>query len=118
MARARMHDASPCGVNFDARLVEGILLLVAVEAIVLVAWLARNRAGVRAADFLWNLGAGAGLLAALLAVLSDAAWWWVASALLLAGCAHAVDLWRRLRGSGAVKPGAAAATRTRSTPRD
>jgi hypothetical protein len=75
----------------SGRLADAILLLVAVEALVL--W--RHPQG---RSLLPNLAAGACLLLALRAALTDAPVALLGLWLALAGVAHAVDLTGRLRG--------------------
>ncbi len=78
-------------------MVDGILALLAAEALVLL-WV-RRRGYLQAGriDLLAALGAGAGLLLALRSTLRHDPWGIVAGWLALAGLAHAVDLARRIR---------------------
>lgn len=79
------------------RLVDLILVLVAIEAIVLVV-VVRARGGPRARALVANLAAGAFLLLALRGALTGASPAWIAASLLGALVAHLADLaqrWRR-----------------------
>jgi hypothetical protein len=78
----------------SGRLVDFILLLVAIEAAVLL--VIQRRTG-RGGDLVVNLLAGAALLLALRAALAGAAWQWIALWLAVSLPPHLVDLWRRLR---------------------
>lgn len=73
----------------DPRLIDAILLLVAFEMIVLF-WQRRWR-------LVPMLVSGAALLLALRAALADSGGGAIGSALAVAGLAHLVDLWLRLR---------------------
>ncbi len=82
----------------SGRLVDWILVLVAVEAVALLIVVARRRRGPRAAELVANLAAGAFLLLALRAALTHATPTWIAASLLGALVAHLADLalrWRR-----------------------
>lgn len=70
-------------------LVLGVLLL---EGVVLSLLHVRWRMGVSPVRLWPMLGAGAGLLLALRAGVTGAAWYWVSAGLLLALCAHLCDL--------------------------
>lgn len=78
-------------------IVDLILVFVALEAVLLVAWHRRTGGGVAPADLLPNLAAGFCLLAALRVALGGAAWPWIALALLGSLIAHLLDLRRRWR---------------------
>ncbi len=83
----------------SGRVVDLILALMMLEAVVLIA-LARAFPGqLRLAGLLYNLAAGACLLLALRAVLSDAGWLVAGAWLALALVAHLADLNLRLRPS-------------------
>ena len=79
----------------SGRIVDVVLLLVAAEAVVILAW--RRRAKPGAGALLVNLASGACLMLALRAALVGAHWTWLALALLGALAAHLADLWLRLR---------------------
>ena len=79
----------------SANVVNLILAVVLLEAIVLTGIRARTGRGPAAADLLWNLLAGVGLLLALRGALLGAHWQWIAAALLFALVAHLADLRRR-----------------------
>jgi hypothetical protein len=82
----------------SGRIVDAILVLVAIEAVVLAAWSARTGKGVAPRDLLPNLASGVALFLALRGALVGAAWPWIAACLLAALAAHATDLalrWRR-----------------------
>ncbi len=78
----------------DGRIVDTILVLVALEAVILVA-LARRSGRVRPAAILANLAAGAGLMVALRLALAGAAWPWIGLALAAALAAHLADICQR-----------------------
>lgn len=84
---------------FDTSLlVDGILVLVAVEAVVLLALWRRSGAGLAPARFLPTLLSGAFLLLALRDAVADAPWHRIWLWLTLSLVAHAADLlgrWRR-----------------------
>ncbi len=82
----------------SGRVVDLVLVLVAVEAALLAWHCRRSGRGVPVAELLACLAAGACLLLALRAALVGASWVWTAAALAGAGVAHAADLglrWRR-----------------------
>lgn len=82
----------------SGRVVDLVLVLVALEAALLVWHRRRSGRGVPAAEALAFLLSGAFLLLALRAALAGASWEWVAAPLAGAGVAHLVDLrlrWRR-----------------------
>lgn len=79
----------------SGRIVDAILVFMAVEAALLVAYRVRTGRGIATADLLANLAAGATLLLALRAALVGGAWTWVAAALGAALVAHVADLSRR-----------------------
>ena len=72
--------------------VDAILLLVALEGAVLVAWRARTGRGPALAQLASFLGAGAALLVALRAALAGWPLWVSLLALAAAGAAHAAHL--------------------------
>lgn len=84
-------------MSVDAGLVDLILLLVAAEALALLGWRALRGGGIPPADFLFNLAAGAALMAALRGALAGSGSAWIGVALSLALAMHAADLWRRWR---------------------
>lgn len=88
-------------MTIDAGVVDLILLLVALEAVALLAWRGFRGGGLAPADFLFNLLAGAALMLALRAALAGAGQAWIGAALALAFVLHAADLWRRWRSSRA-----------------
>ncbi len=81
----------------EGRIVDLILLLVAVELVVLAIVAVRSGRTSLLRGLVANLLAGAFLLAALRSALTGAAWPWIALLLLAALVAHAVDLWARWR---------------------
>lgn len=81
----------------SGRVVDLILVLTLAEALVLALLHRRTGRGVRPADLLPNLLAGAALLLALRAALAAAGWGSIAALLALAGVAHGFDLRRRWR---------------------
>jgi len=83
------------GELFDSgRIIDVILLLVAVEAIALLAW-RRARVG----PLLVGLLPGVALMLAIRAALTHAAWPWVAAALGAALALHLLDMRNRVRGA-------------------
>ncbi len=81
----------------DGRLVDLILVIVAIEAIGLVIYWRTTGRGVSPGDLLPNLFAGAFLLLALRLSLGGAGWQLCCGSLAGAGIAHLVDLGRRWR---------------------
>jgi len=81
----------------SGRMIDAILVLVALEAAALWFYIRGGRRSFAFADVLWNLLAGACLLLALRAAIADAGWAWLAVFLALALIAHVADLRRRLR---------------------
>ncbi|MDP4003787.1 hypothetical protein [Methylobacterium sp. NEAU K] len=97
----------------SGRIVDGILALVAVEAL-LLAWLCR-RAGLPLTALLANLASGAALMLALRAALVGAAWTSVAAWMLAGLFAHLADLGLRFRAAARARRRTPAETGT--TPR-
>lgn len=81
----------------SGRLVDFILVVVALEAAVLLLYWARSRRGVAPLDLLPNLCAGALLLLALRATLAGGGWMIASLYLSAAGLAHMIDVYRRWR---------------------
>jgi len=81
----------------SGRVVDLILLVLALEGLALIAWHRRTGRGIAPPEVLSFLLAGACLLLALRAALTDAPWPVVALLLALAGVAQAWDLARRWR---------------------
>ena len=79
----------------SGRVVDLLLLLVAVEAMALVLHHRWTGRGVRAGSVMLNLASGAFLLLAMRAGLGGAWWVWTSMCLAMAGLLHAADL-RRL----------------------
>ena len=79
----------------SGRIVDFILLLMALELAGLAAWRATGRAAPGTPEVLPYLLSGAALLLALRIALTDGAWPLIALALLLAFAAHLFDLYRR-----------------------
>jgi hypothetical protein len=79
----------------SGRIVDIVLLLLALEALAVIAWRQRARRNTLAPELLGWLLSGAFLLLALRAALTDAWWGWIALFLAAAGVAHAVELARR-----------------------
>lgn len=79
----------------SGRMIDFILVLVALEAVALLMYHRRTKRGVAPAALLFNLAAGACLLLAARGALTGAAWPWVAAALFGALCAHLLDLAQR-----------------------
>ncbi len=79
----------------SGRIIDFILILVALESLALVLWRARTGKG-PAFGAVWPmLLAGCFLLLAVRFALVDAPWPWIAAALLAGGVVHVVDLARR-----------------------
>ena len=83
----------------SGRIVDAILVLVAVEAVALLLWRRRTGRGPAPVPLLCNLASGAALMLAVRAALTDAAWPVIAACLLGSLVAHACELGLRLRGS-------------------
>ena len=77
----------------SGHVVDAILVLVACEALVLVAW--GRRLALR--PLLFNLASGAALMLAVRTALTGGPWWTTAACLLLSLLAHATELGLRLR---------------------
>jgi len=80
----------------SGRVVDIALALMLLEAVGLWAYRRARSQAFPAADVAWNLAAGACLLLALRAALTQAAWPWVALFLTAALIAHIGDFRRRL----------------------
>ncbi|MBL8671482.1 MAG: hypothetical protein JNK11_12575 [Alphaproteobacteria bacterium] len=74
-----------------------ILAIMAIECVVVAIHYRRTGRGIGLADMLGNLLAGAGLLMALRASLTQAGWELVAAWLAIALVAHLADVYRRWR---------------------
>jgi hypothetical protein len=81
----------------SGRLVDLVLIIVAIEAVCLVLYWRFTARGVSPGDLLPNLFAGAFLLLALRFSLGGAGWQLCCGSLAAAGLAHLVDLGRRWR---------------------
>ncbi|MCU0983656.1 MAG: hypothetical protein MUC89_01785 [Acetobacteraceae bacterium] len=81
----------------SGRVIDAVLVLVAVQAAVMVAFAWRTGRGVPPASLLATLAAGGFLLLALRTALAGAWWGWTGLALLAALAAHLVDLRLRWR---------------------
>lgn len=79
----------------SGRIVDLVLVVMAIEAIVLIGLWRRTGRGVAPVDLLANLAAGACLLGALRSALVGAGEVWVGGFLVLAFVAHIADLTRR-----------------------
>lgn len=77
------------------RIIDAILVLVAIEALVLVLILRRRR-DTALPPFLFNLASGAALMLALRAALTGAHWSAIAGCLALSGLAHGGEMALRL----------------------
>ena len=82
----------------SGHVIDAILVLVACEALALVAWGVtrggRRRVALR--PLLFNLASGAALMLAVRAALTGAPWWAVAACLLVSFLAHGTELGLRL----------------------
>lgn len=86
------------GLFASGRVADLLLVLLALEAVALLAYRRRRGGGIPAAVLVPNLLAGAGLVLALRTALTGAHWAWTALALLAALAAHLANLaalWRR-----------------------
>ena len=81
----------------SGRIADLLLGIMLIEGVVLVLVRRRTGRGPAPLDLACNLAAGACLVLALRAALVGAQWSVVASLLAVAGIAHGLDLWRRLR---------------------
>jgi hypothetical protein len=84
----------------SGRIIDLILVLVALEAAALLLWRARSGRGPAPVPLLCNLASGAALMLALRAALTGAAWPVIAGCLVGSLLAHATELGLRL-GAGA-----------------
>ena len=82
----------------SGRLVDLILLIVAIEAIVLIVYWRATGKGIAPRNLLPNLIAGALLLLALRLTIAGAGWMAICGCLAAAGVANVVDVMRRWRG--------------------
>ncbi len=82
----------------SGRLVDLILLIVAIEAVVLIAYWRKTGKGIAPPNLLPNLIAGALLLLALRLTLAQAGWMAICGCLAAAGVANVIDIMRRWRG--------------------
>ena len=81
----------------SGRIVDLILALVALEAVLLIAFRRRRIRGPTRTDLLAMLVPGIFLMLALRGALIDAHWTWIAGCLFLSLISHVTDLWRRCR---------------------
>jgi hypothetical protein len=79
------------------RLVDLIIVVVAIEAAALILYWSRTRRGVAPFDLLPNLCAGAFLLLALRVTLAGGGYMMASGCLAAAGLAHLTDIYRRWR---------------------
>jgi hypothetical protein len=79
----------------SGRLVEIVLILVAIEAAALLVYRLRTGRGPEPLGLVFNLAAGSALMLALRAALQEAGWMQVAACMVLALAAHLADLARR-----------------------
>jgi hypothetical protein len=78
--------------------VDGLLILLLLEAVVLGWWLPRRTRGrLDTADVLWSLGGGLGLAAALRSAVAGWGLPAIALCMAVAGLCHVVDTRRRMR---------------------
>ena len=81
----------------SGRIIDAILVLVALEAVALLLLRRRRGRGPAPASLLANLAAGAALMLALRTALTGAGWPLTALCLLGALAAHAAEMWLRFR---------------------
>lgn len=86
------------------RIVDAILVLVAVEAVGLLAWRRYTGRGPAPFPLLCNLASGASLMLAVRAALTGADWLVVAECLLLSLVAHVTEVGMRLRETRGLSP--------------
>jgi multisubunit Na+/H+ antiporter MnhB subunit len=79
----------------NGRVIDGILVFIVVEILLMILIRKKARQGVAPLDLLSSLAAGIALLFALRAALLGSSWPVIAAFLLLSLCAHVVDLMRR-----------------------
>ncbi|SFK66095.1 hypothetical protein [Methylocapsa palsarum] len=72
-----------------------ILVIMALECVVLIAYRRLTKRGIPASGFLLNLLSGFCLVLALRGALAGAGWAWIGASLAIAGLAHAFDLTMR-----------------------
>jgi hypothetical protein len=84
----------------SGRIIDAILVLVAIEALVLILW----RRGSSPLPLLCNLTSGAALMLAVRAALTGADWTVVAGCLALSGLAHGTEMVLRLDGTERAAP--------------
>lgn len=92
----------------NGRIVEGIVALVALEALILSIWRARTGGGPEPLSLIANLLAGSFLLLALRNALAGTSPRWIAICLIAALAAHVADLaarWDGDRGRAPANPG-------------
>lgn len=81
------------------RIVDIMLVVVAIEVLALLAYRGVTGRGLGAVALLLNIGAGASLMVALKLVFDQAPWQWVAAALVASLAFHTADLVYRWRAS-------------------
>ncbi|MCJ2034265.1 hypothetical protein [Methylobacterium sp. J-068] len=101
------------GLFASGRIIDAILVLVALEALVLILW--RRRDGLPL-PLVCNLTSGAALMLALRAALTGADWTAIAGCLAVSGLAHGMEMTLRLGGLAA--PGRPAPARPEPMPLD
>lgn len=102
------------GLNF-LWLVDGVIVLTAVEGIVLLAHHRLTGGGPRPGSYLLNLVSGLCLMAALRCAMGGTGTLWIALCLMAAGAAHGADMWKRWT-AAAGAAGAASAASVRPQP--
>ena len=81
----------------SGRIVDIMLMFVAVEILLLLVYRGVTGRGLGVAALLLNIGAGGSLMVALKLVFDDAPWQWIAAALLASLFFHASDIVYRWR---------------------
>ncbi|MEL7296132.1 MAG: hypothetical protein AAGJ86_00650 [Pseudomonadota bacterium] len=82
----------------NGRIVDLMLVVVAIEVCVLLAYRARTGRGLSVPAVIYNIGAGGSLMVALKLKFAGVAWHWLAVALIAALVFHVSDIayrWRR-----------------------
>lgn len=84
----------------SGRIVDIVVLVLALELILLAALYARSKTGVRPYSALVNIGAGGSMAMALKASLTGLGWQWIAVWLVTSLVFHALDLQNRWQRAG------------------
>ena len=88
----------------SGRIVDIMLVVVAIEVVALIAYRVATRRGLSVASIVLNIGAGGSLMVALKLLYDQAGWQLVAAALVASLVFHTADLVHRWRGNAATDP--------------